>query len=489
MSSSVQRVARGAGWLYAYRWGERLLDLLSIVVLARLLTPEDFGLVAIAASVVAIIEGLSEFDVDKALIHSRDERRSIYDTAWTLSVGRGLLSALLMVGIASFLEDRITAEVVVALALSPLLKGFSNPRFVAFERDLVYSRLAGLTLGSKIISVGATLFVAVVYRTYWALVIGILIGAAIRLVLTYALQPYRPRPSLERFSDLFAFSGWMSLTTIVTTLSMETDKIIIGRMLGVADAGLYFMTQKIGVLPTRELISPLQRILFPSFSEIAGDEPRLRRVALESINVLGSLSLPAGFGFALVAADLVPLALGSKWLPIVPLLTLLVPFLGLRGTLSMALPCVLALGRTRLLFQVSTVYALVHVPAFIAGTAWLGLPGSILGIVAAGVFYTYLNGLLLHHTLGITPREILTALRRPLVATFLMTASILALGHLGHLDHLDLLPTTTTDASWLVLLAKVTLGAVVFAATQLTLWRLEGRPPGIEQRALQIIRR
>ncbi len=121
------------------------------------------------------------------------------------------------------------------------------------------------------------------------------------------------------------------------------------------------------MLPTRELISPLQRILFPSFSELAADRDRLRRVVGESINVLGSLSLPAGCGFALVANDFVPLVLGDQWRVIVPLLTVLVPYLGLRATLSMTLPCVMALGETRLLFWVSSLYALVHLPAFIAG--------------------------------------------------------------------------------------------------------------------------
>lgn len=88
MSDTARRVATGAGWLYGYRWIERLLDFVSIVVLARILAPEDFGLVAIAASFVAIIEGLSAFDVNKALIRTRDEHRSLYDSAWTLSALR-----------------------------------------------------------------------------------------------------------------------------------------------------------------------------------------------------------------------------------------------------------------------------------------------------------------------------------------------------------------------------------------------------------------
>ena len=76
MSGGTKRFASGAGWVYGYRWGERLIDFTALVVLARLLSPEAFGLVAIAASIVAIVEGLSSFDVDKAVIRARDERRS-----------------------------------------------------------------------------------------------------------------------------------------------------------------------------------------------------------------------------------------------------------------------------------------------------------------------------------------------------------------------------------------------------------------------------
>ena len=237
---------------------------------------------------------------------------------------------------------------------------------------------------------------------------------------------------------------------------METDKLIVGWLVGVTDAGLYFMTQRVGVLPTQELLSPLQRILFPAFSELAGDTPRLRRAVCESINVLASLSLPAGFGFALVAADFVSLALGRQWSPIVPLLVVLVPYLGLRSTLSMTLPCVLALGRTRLLFWVSAVYALVHVPAFVAGTALFGLPGSIWSIVVAGVLYWYLNAWMLRATLEISLGEVMRQLRRPLAATALMVAVVAGLAAVTPLDVL------AASASGGALVVKTLLGGAVF---------------------------
>jgi len=482
-SDTARRAATGAGWLYGYRWLERLLDFVSVVVLARILAPDDFGLVAIAASFVAIIEGLSAFDVNKVLIRTRDDDRALYDTAWTLSSLRGVVSALIMVSIAPFVADPRIGTVLCVLALSPLLSGIANPRFVMFERDLVYSRLAGLTLGARVVSVSVTLLVAVVFRSYWALVVGLLAGTLMSTLLSYVLRPWRPRFSLARSSDIFSFSGWLSLTSVVTALSMETDKIIVGRLLGVADAGLYFMTQRIGVLPTRELISPLQRVLFPSFSELAPDQDRLRRAVRESINLLGSLSLPAGCGFGLVANDFVPLVLGDQWTPIIPLLTVLVPYLGLRGTLSMTLPCVMALGRTRLLFWVSLAYGLVHLPAFIAGTALFGLEGAIWSIVGAGALYWLLSAGMLRETLGLTLGEILIQLRRPLGAVAVMVGVV---GGLGAFTPLGLSPQ---GGSWLSLMAKTLVGAAVFCGTQYGIWRLEGRPAGIERRLLQLFSR
>jgi PST family polysaccharide transporter len=483
LTDLARRVATGAGWLYSYRWLDRLLDFVAIVVLARILSPDDFGLVAIAASVVTIIEGLSAFDVNKALIRSRDESHELFDTAWTLSALRGIVSALVMIVVARFVTDARIASVLLALALSPLMIGLSNPRFVMFERDLVYSRVAFLTLGGKLVSVAVTLVIAFVYRDYWSLVIGMLAGTLVTMILSYVLRPYRPRFSLARFSDIFAFSGWLTLTSVVTTLSMETDKIIVGRLLGVAETGLYFMTQRVGVLPTRELVSPMQRILFPSFSELTGDLKRLRRGVCESINILGSLSLPAAFGFALVANDFVPLALGDQWIVIVPLLVILVPYLGLRATLSMTLPCVMALGRTRLLFWVSLVYALVHVPLFIVGTALYGLNGAIWSIVLAGVFYTYLNVWLLQRTLDISLGEILLQLRRPVCAVALMVGALVTIGTIFPLE------LFSENGSWFSLITKILVGGLVFCGALFVFWRMEGCPDGIERRARQVLSR
>jgi O-antigen/teichoic acid export membrane protein len=189
VNDTTRRVAAGAAWLYAQRWLDRLLEFASIVVLARLLSPSDFGLVAIAGSIVAVVEGLAAFGVDKALIRSRSDERELFDSAWTLSILRGAIAAVLMLAIAQGVTDASVATIVRVLAIVPLLNGLVNPRFVTFERDLAYARLAVLTLGAKLVAVAATVAAALVWRNAWALVVGLIVNSAASMILSYALPP------------------------------------------------------------------------------------------------------------------------------------------------------------------------------------------------------------------------------------------------------------------------------------------------------------
>lgn len=480
--TSAARIARGAGWIYACRWTERLVSFASIAILARILDEEDFGLVAVAAGFVTVVEGLSEFDVKSALIQARSDDRPLFDSALSIAFLRGLLAVPVLAAAAWWLADADVRPVLFVLALVPLVDGLTNPRFVRFERDLDYSRVAIQTLTATAVTFAATVGIALIYRSHWALVAGMVAGSLARTTLSYALSPYRPRLSFGRAREILSFSGWMTGANAVATLGMRTDRLVVGGLLGNADAGTYYMAQRVGTLPTNELISPLQRILFPSFAQILDQPERLRRAVAESANILGSLSLAAAIGFALAANDFVPLALGDKWAHIVPLLLWLVPFLGLRASLSGARSVVLALGRTELMFRVSWIYALIHLPAFVLGTALFGVQGAVWAIAAAGVFYIGLNAWLMHTTVGVGPAEILHQLRRPLVAATVMVAGVLSL------DRATGLSLFSTEGSVLSLTVKVAVGGGLFAGCQWLQWRWQGCPDGIERRLGRLLR-
>ncbi len=188
----------------------RSIGLVSMVVLARLLLPADFGLVVLASMLVGLVELASEFEFATYLIREQRIDRSYYDTAWTLSLLRGGLVAVVLVVSASaaadfFAEPRLQ-NVLYALALASLITGLANIGIVDFQKSLNFDRDFRLTVQTKLVSFAITMLLAVLLRNYWALVIGILSGRCAALLFSYTMHPYRPRISLVRTGAILRFS-------------------------------------------------------------------------------------------------------------------------------------------------------------------------------------------------------------------------------------------------------------------------------------------
>ena len=174
------RVVASTAWLVAMRWGSRLIGLVSTVIVARLLTPEDFGVVAIATSYIGIVLGVTELNLSRAIIQFNNPKKSEYDTAWTLSLIRGvLLSAMILASampMASFMDEPRLVALITVLAVSPLILGLENSYFVEFQKEMKFSKLFWAETSSKVLAVATTISLAVIYRNYWALVGGMLVS-------------------------------------------------------------------------------------------------------------------------------------------------------------------------------------------------------------------------------------------------------------------------------------------------------------------------
>lgn len=482
MAETARRITTGTAWVITTRWAARLISFISLLVLARLLLPEDFGLVAVASAYVAIIEGLSAFDVNKALIQLRDEARDLYDSAWTLSLVRGVLSAVVMIAsaslVAGYMEDQRLEPIIYVLSLQPLVRGALNPKLVYFEKNLIFSKQAYLVLAQSVFGFSVTVTIAVIYQVYWAIIFGTVAATILHTLLSYVVIPYLPRLSLSRLREIFSFSGWMSLSTIISTLALRLDNFVVGRVLGISETGVYYMTREIGRLPTEELLSPLHQVLFPSFSEFSQDLPQLKRVVFETIGITASIGLPVSVGFALVANDIVPLVLGSTWDSIIPYLQILVPVFGLQAIFSTGIPVVMALGATRSLFTNSLIYSCVRLPTFILATIAYGLIGSIWALVGAGIFFCFLQYRLLKVCLGIRLHQVAPAVLRPTIATVAMFLAVLAINHLAG-DAIRAVSPVFSIAT------EVTVGGLTYCFVHYVIWRLSDRPAGIERRLIQ----
>lgn len=477
------RVAIGVVWLVAIKWATQFLGLISTLVLARLLIPEDFGIVALATAYVAVVEGLTLLPMNQALIKFREPDRSFYDTAWSLSVIRGLLIALAMISsaipVSALIGEGRLESVIAVLAFLPLISGLQNPRFIDFEKALVFSKSFILQVSTRFAMVAVTICIAIVLRTYWAIIIGTLVSALVQVGVGYALSPYRPRFTLKQFRALFGFSAWLWGTSFVRTLNMQADKFAVGGLLGTSAVGVYYL----GITLSRTLIGSLNnslvRALYPGFTLIADDQKKLRKNVLEASAILVAVTLPLGVGFALVAEEFVNLLLGSKWIETIPIIRVLVPILALSSLVTVTDPVVMARGKTKLMFYRACIMFVVRLGAVIPGVIYFGLLGAVYGWALSHLVYLASQLFLLGRILDIPTYWPLVRAWRSGVSLICMVLCVLVVNYIFSS------PGSTFELA-LAMAIKIAVGGASYCMVHGTLWILAGCPTGAESRIVNL---
>lgn len=480
-------MAKGAAWTVFARLVTRSIGMVSTLILARVLVPEDFGLVAMATSLVALIELLRAFGFDTALIQNQQADRRHYDTAWTFNVVLGLLAGGLVAALAIpatwFYDEVRILPVMLVLALGIVVQGVENVGVVDFRKHLQFDRDFWFMLGQKLAGFLATVPLALYLRSYWALVIGILVTRLWAVASSYYMHPYRPRLSLAAYAELISFSKWLLLNNFLTFLRSRASDFVIGRQQGPRAVGLFNVSYEIANLPASEIVMPINRAVYSGYAIMGSDRPRLRDGFLNVISVIAAFAVPAGVGLAAVAEILVPLALGANWLDAVPIVQILSVYGVLVALQTNALYVYIAVGEPRTAALLNSLYVAILIPALILGATSAGPVGAAWACLVTALINTPLNLTILLRRLDMSAAQLFGAMWRPLPAAAIM--------YLVVTNFLGKEGTTAGTASGLPSMAidlvmAVGLGAICYGAALIFLWVLSGRPNGIEA---QILRR
>ncbi|MEO1036272.1 MAG: oligosaccharide flippase family protein [Pseudomonadota bacterium] len=458
----------------AMNWTDRLIGLISMIVLARLLVPDDFGIIAMAALVMAFADVILNLGVHVPLIQNQDATNEHYDTAWTIRLIQTVVSTialfLLAPAAAEFFDDARVEPVLQVLAFSLVIGGLENIGTVDFQKKMQFGAEFKYKFLRRFLGFLVIMICAMVLRTYWALVIGMIAERVITVILSYVMSPMRPRLAISRFREIFGVSQWMLLYNIGRYLNLKLHRIIVGRWESAGVLGAYTIAGDIAQLPTSELISPINRALFPSFAKVKTSEKKLKRQFLLAQGVQTLVAVPAAVGLALVAAEAVPFMLGQKWLSAVPFVQVLALINIAQALSTSGFYVLLAVGKTR----INAVFVWLQVVMF-GGLAFtsiidrnaIELSYLLFGVSLAALWIQF--WLVTRHVplLGIS--DILRESARPLVAALAMTAALRSL------------PEFIVSANVTVLLvAKVAIGAIVYVGTLFALWHALGRPAGAE---------
>lgn len=477
------KLAKGVLWLSGAKALVNILALCSTLVLARLLTPEDFGIVAIATMLITVLASVTEMSLASALVHHAAPSDEHFNTAWTMNLLRALLVGGLLAGaspwVADFYDDQRLVPVLLLLAVSVVLGGLNNPKMVVLTRQLVFWQDFAVTVSQKLFGFMVGVSMAIVFKSYWALVGGALASQLAGVIMSYCVVRYRPRFALSRARELWSFSIWITLGQIVNTLNWRLDHFLISSFISPRALGVYTVGDNLASLPTRESVGPLEKALFPGLRHVVDEPERLRRTYIRAQGLITMIALPIGFTCGALAEPLVMLVLGPKWTEAVLVVQVLACVFAFQTLSSAVHPLALAKGQTRMMFMRDMVSFTIRVPIILIGMWWAGLTGIVFGRLISGSLAVLINAQVVKGMLGIPiGRQLLNSWRSVSSVTVMwgaLTAMLAAWPVAGSPIH-----------RIAMLIAMTTGGGVIYLAAHFLLWIFSRRPAGAEQDFLEL---
>lgn len=480
--SIYRHMLRGSSWAVALTWTLRGIGLINTVILARLLAPEDFGLVTMASLAFGFLGTFANLGTGTLLIRQPEATREHCDTAWTISLLRGVLVAVTLVAtaplIAAYFREERVVPLVYVVAFNSVLLGALNVGLVLMRKELDFGREFRYTVFSRLFTFVVTVALALALRSYWALAIGTTIGLAFECWLSYRMHPYRPRLSLAKAGEYVRFSLTLVPLNICFYLAAKVDSFVVGRIAPAPTLGIYNVAADLSTMLTSDLTTQIGRALYPSYAKLTDDYAKLRDAYLKSLSGLVIVNVAFGLGLFAVSADFVAVVLGPKWRDTVPLIEWLAICGMLRAIMHNLTSGILVVaGRERVAAFLMFVRFAVLAAFAIAGGRFWGVQGVAIGVTLGTAVILPIGAITLVRLLGFRFASLLGVFWRPLLAGIVMVVAV------------RVLHATSLEEPLLTLALDVLIGAVVFLSILVALWRLSGRPDGAEKMAIDVVSR
>jgi PST family polysaccharide transporter len=251
----TRNAIKGLSWMSGFRIATRVLAFAKIAVLARVLTPAQFGIFGIASLVLVFLEVLIETGINVILIQSKRNIEEYIDSAWVVSIIRGVVICLLIVlaspFIAGFFKAPEAQGILLFISIVPLIRGFINPAEVLFQKELAFRSEFWFRSAIFFFDAIVSILVALVTQSVYSLVWGLLAGAILELILSFTLVKLTPKFVInkEYFREIFHKGKWITAYGILNFIALQGDNIVIGRVMGTSALGVYQMAYKISLLP------------------------------------------------------------------------------------------------------------------------------------------------------------------------------------------------------------------------------------------------
>lgn len=371
-------------WAGGLRAVVRSLTIIKTLILARILTPSQFGIFGVASLILGILETISETGVNVILIQEKKTINHYVNTAWVVAIVRGIIISLIILLLSPliiiFFDSPASLPSLLLISLIPFIRGFINPSVVNYQKNLEFNKEFKFRSILIFFEVVATIIFGLVLRNETALVFGMIVSAITEVILSFKLV--KPMPKLEfnldKLKKVLSLGKWLTGAKIFDYLFSHGDDIVVGKLLGTYSLGIYQQAYKISTLPITEIGETFQKVTFPLYSKMVAESKSLKKIYLKLLLTTLLIILPFAAVLFLIPEKIILILLGSNWLSAVPVLKVLAIFAVVKTIANGTFPVLLAHKRQDLVMFLTFVGIL--------GLAFSIYPLiNIYGLVGAGL--------------------------------------------------------------------------------------------------------
>ena len=383
---------QSAIWMFFSLFCVRVTRFISFIILARILEPKDFGILAIATMTIGVLEVITSLGFEVALIQKKGDVYSYLDTAWVTNIVRGLIISLILFIfaplIALFFKIPAARDVVRIVGFTAFMNGFTNIGTLFFFKELDLKKKFYMEFSGVLSYAVISIFLSFLLRNVWALVGGYISLVIVNIIFSYILSPYRPHLywNYYKAKEMLEFGKWILGLNIGRYISSLIDEGFVGKIIDATSLGFYNKAKMIANLPLSLTYNVVSKVAFPMYSKIQDSTEDISRKFCKILDTIFSFSLPFAAVVLLLGDELIEFILGRKWLPMcVPLKALLLVMI-IQTVLETCYPLFKGLGRPDIEFKVNVLQLVITTALLYPLTKSFNMLGTAIASLSGSIF-------------------------------------------------------------------------------------------------------
>lgn len=449
-NSLSRKVSKGALWVTAASLSARILNIISAIILSRLMVPSDFGLFSIATAIITFSQGTTQTGFESALIQKQDRAEDYLNIAWTFELIRNLLLFLIIFlaapQLSSFFKEPRAVDILRVLSLSLVLQGLRNIGVVYFRKEFNFDKQFVLEILPQAVYISVVIFLGFALRNVWAMILAYLASNLVACLLSYIMHRYRPRLdiNLKKVKNLFHFGKWILGTSILSMIMGQGTSMFIGRFFGMATLGLYNRADTFSNMVFIQINEVVWKVGYPAYSKLHVDTTRLKNAYLRTLQLLAAFGMPVAGGLLVLSNNFVHLFLTDKWLSIVLIMQIfcLQAAFGLLNT--PALVALQASGRPSSVAKITFLTVIIAASLVYPLSSRWGITGAMMALFLSVAISSPLIWYAANKMMNCSFLDFVKSIVFSLISTVVMSLAIIALKYcviaqVGHFEFFELI--------------------------------------------------